>query len=140
MSDELDVLGVNEAFYDAFSRRDMDALERLWAEDGPLACVHPGWDAIRGKAAVLASFRAILEGGASPRIRCFDASAHLFGDVAFVVCRESVSGAEVVATNVFTRGQTGDDRWKMVHHHAGPVSARRPSSTPPPAKKKSDLN
>ncbi len=137
MSDELDVLGVNEAFYDAFTRRDFDALERLWAE-GPLVCVHPGWDAIRGKSAVLASFRAILEGGASPRIRCFDASAHLYGDVAFVVCRESLGGADVVATNVFVRD---GEKWKMVHHHAGPISARRPGSTPPPPpKRKSDLN
>ncbi len=60
MSDELDVLGVNEAFYDAFSRRDIEALDRLWAAEGPLACIHPGWDAIRGSAAVVASFLAIL--------------------------------------------------------------------------------
>jgi ketosteroid isomerase-like protein len=139
MGDELDVLGVNEAFYDAFSRRDIEALERLWAEDGQLACIHPGWEAILGRDEVLASFRAILEGGGAPRIRCFDASAHLFGDVAFVICREALGGADIVATNVFVRA---GDRWRMVHHHAGPVSARRPRSDPPLPKNKkiSDLN
>ena len=86
---------------------------------------------------MIASFRAILEGGASPRIRCFDASAHLCGDVAFVVCREAVGGADVVATNVFIRV---GERWKMVHHQAGPVSARGPASSRPPSKRNSDLN
>ena len=50
MSDELDVLGVHEALYVGCSRRDLGALERLWvAAEGPLVCIHPGWDAIRGR-------------------------------------------------------------------------------------------
>jgi ketosteroid isomerase-like protein len=137
MTDELDVLGVNEAFYDAFSRRDIDAIERLWAEEGALSCIHPGWDALRGRKEVLSSFRAILEHEGAPRIRCFDASAELFGDIALVVCRENVDGADIVATNVFVRA---GDRWRMIHHHAGPVSLRRARSSSTPPKKRSDLN
>jgi hypothetical protein len=42
----------------------------------------------------------------------------VIGDSAYVVCGESIEGAELVATNVFVRE---DGTWKLVHHQAGPV-------------------
>ncbi|MEK6609286.1 MAG: nuclear transport factor 2 family protein, partial [Myxococcota bacterium] len=52
--DEDDVLAANESFYAAFAARDADAMEALWATGVPVACVHPGWDAIRGREDVVA--------------------------------------------------------------------------------------
>ncbi len=115
---ELEVLDANSAFYAAFDRRDPDAMEGLWAEEAPVACIHPGWDVLRGRAEVLASWRAIL-GGDPPRIRCTRASAHVVGDVAYVVCRERLPDAELVATNVFVRERGA---WRICHHQAGPVA------------------
>ena len=43
---EAAVLFANEAFYRAFADRDMDAMAALWAADGPVACIHPGWPAL----------------------------------------------------------------------------------------------
>ena len=107
MSDELDVLAANEAFYDAFRRRDLGAIERIRAEDDDkLACVHPGWRPLRGRDDVLASFRAILE-AAPPHILCAEASVHLFGEFAFIVCHESMNGTNVATTNVFVREDNG---------------------------------
>ena len=57
---EAEVLSANEAFYAAFARRDVEAMESLWSSRIDLACVHPGWDALVGRREVLQSWRAIL--------------------------------------------------------------------------------
>jgi len=122
MSHEVDVLAVNRAFYDAFAARDADAMDALWAVRAPVACIHPGWDALRGRDEVMTSWRAILENPRSPRVVCRGATAHVLGDLAFVVCSESIAGNDLIATNVFARE---DGAWRMVHHHAGPVARVR---------------
>ena len=117
--EEIAVLDVNSAFYRAFARRDLGAMEALWATGAPVACVHPGWDALRGREAVMASWESLLAGDA-PAISCSSASAHVAGDVAWVLCRERIPGAPVVAaTNVFVR-EHGE--WRICHHHAGLVA------------------
>ena len=49
MSDEEAVLAANEEFYRAFAARDLAAMDALWAQETPVACVHPGWDALVGR-------------------------------------------------------------------------------------------
>src|SRR5262245_61353823 len=111
-SDEPRVLAANQAFYDAFARCDMEAMDDLWAERVPVACIHPGWDALHGRDEVMKSFNAILEGPAAPAIECVGPIAHVLGDAAFVICGESIesaspggagaaSGAYLIATNIF---------------------------------------
>ena len=85
-----------------------------------MACIHPGWDVLRGREEVIASWRAILGSGAPP-VRCVRASASVLGDSAFVVCSEAIEGSELVATNVFVRE---DGRWAMIHHHGSHLIAR----------------
>lgn len=126
---ELDVLEANSAFYAAFAARDLAAMEGLWAREAPVACVHPGWDALRGREEVMASWRAILAGD-PPRITCTAASAHVAGEVAFVVCHERIRGGpRLVATNVFVREGGG---WRLCHHQAGPLN-EEPGEGPPEA-------
>lgn len=119
MSREIEVLEANEAFYRAFTTRDADAMDALWARRAPVACIHPGWDALDGLAQVLGSFRAILESSSAPEVHCALAAAHVLGETAFVTCHERVQGARMVATNVFTRE---DGAWRMVHHHSSPMA------------------
>lgn len=119
MSRDFEVLEANEAFYRAFSARDADAMDALWAQHAPVACIHPGWDALDGRVQVVGSFRAILESGGAPHVRCSGASVHVVGDAAFVTCHEEVSGARLVATNVFVRE---DGAWRLVHHHSSPMA------------------
>ncbi len=121
--DDREILAANQAFYDAFTRADLATIEELWAERSPVACIHPGWDALHGREDVLESFRAILGSGGAPRVTCVDPSAMVLGDAAFVVCHEAIDDTHLVATNVFVRE---DGRWKLVHHQAGPMSAQRP--------------
>lgn len=119
-SPDAEVLAANHAFYEAFSRGDIDAIDELWARRAPVACVHPGWDALHGRDEVMASWRSILDGGA-PEVRCTRPSAYVLGDSAYVVCGESIGDAELVATNLFVRE---DDAWRLVFHQAGPVHRR----------------
>jgi len=127
MGAEEQVLAANAKFYHAFAARDADAMAAVWAQRAPVACIHPGWHALRGRDAVLASWRAILGGPGSPPITCIDAAAHVLGDVAFVICVERIPAVELVATNCFVRE---DDEWKMVHHHASGM-ARAPAEPEP---------
>jgi ketosteroid isomerase-like protein len=127
--EEIAVLDANSAFYRAFAGRDLEAMEGLWATGAPVACLHPGWDVLRGREAVMASWRSLLEGDA-PAIACGAASAHVAGDVAWVVCRERIAGAPAVAaTNVFVRERGA---WRICHHHAGLV-AQAENERPPGA-------
>lgn len=113
------VLAANQALYAAFNARDANAMAALWAEDVPVACIHPGWAAVRGHANVLATWEAILANPDQPRIIVGAAEAHVTGDLAWVLCRELVSGSPLAATNLFERRE---GRWRVVHHHSSPVS------------------
>jgi hypothetical protein len=125
MSDESDLLAANAAFYAAFASGDLAAMDALWAKSAPVACCHPGWEPLLGRASVLASWRAIFESGAPP-VRCEDASGLLLGEVALVICTEVLQAGTLAATNVFVREE---GRLRLVHHHAGPV-ATRPAAKP----------
>ena len=112
-------LFANDAFYNAFAKRNMAAMEELWALEAPVAVIHPGWQAVTGREDVMESWQAILEGPNPPDITCHGASAHLCGDFAYVLCYERVGGGFLVATNLFVREHGA---WRMVHHQAGPTS------------------
>lgn len=110
-----EVLAANRAFYTAFAHGDLTAMEALWARHAPVACVHPGWNALIGRESVMASWRAVLSSGPPP-VRCADPIVHRQGDMATVICAELLGDTRLIATNVFVRE---DDAWRIVHHHAG---------------------
>lgn len=143
MSDDDAVLAANRAFYRAFASRDLAAMAALWAEHAPVACIHPGWDALIGRAAVMASWRDILQ-HPTP-IACRAERVLRVGDSACVICHETLgeggNAGVLVATNLFVRE---DGAWRMVHHQAGGVAVEAldvpppsppttPTSTPPGA-------
>jgi ketosteroid isomerase-like protein len=128
MMRDIEVLEANEAFYRAFAARDVAAMDAAWARQAPVACIHPGWDALDGREEVVGSFRAILESGSAPRVRCTLAQAHLLGEVAFVTCHELVEGATLVATNLFVREEGA---WRLCHHQASQLAPGQRRARPP---------
>lgn len=114
-----EVLAANEAFYRAFNQKDMAAMDQVWASSTDVGCIHPGWNVLRGRDAVIESWRGILANPAQPRIVSGGATVTFVGNVAVVLCRELVAGAPLAATNLFVM-EVG--AWKLVHHHSGPVS------------------
>ncbi|HTV25014.1 MAG TPA: nuclear transport factor 2 family protein [Polyangiaceae bacterium] len=126
---EAAVLEANQEFYRAFSRGDYAAMSELWAQHAPVACLHPGARLLSGRSAVLASFRELLHAAPAWKMVSRDATVHLFPPAAFVTCLEANGDqpAHLAATNVFL---LEDGRWRMVHHHAGPLSVPEPKRPP----------
>jgi ketosteroid isomerase-like protein len=124
---EASVLEANQEFYSAFDGCDFAAMSLLWAERVPVACIHPGRPALSGRAAVLESWQQILESAGDWNMSCHQARVYWMGQSAFVTCLEA-SGkthAHLIATNVFV---LEDGRWRMTHHHAGPLSEPIPTT------------
>jgi ketosteroid isomerase-like protein len=119
MTDE--ILAANRRFYEAFASADLGAMDEVWAREAPVSCVHPGWAALAEREEIMLSWQAILAGEAPTELVLGSAEAHAGGDMAYVLCTETIGEAQLVATNVFVR--EGED-WKLVHHQAGPVVRR----------------
>ena len=108
------LLRANREFYRAFAGGDFVAMDRIWADHQVVLCIHPGWELLRGRDRVMASWRGILRRPMPVRAR--DEAAELLGEVGVVTCVEVLPQGELVATNVFVR-ELG--RWRLLHHHAG---------------------
>lgn len=113
---------VEEAFYEAMQRGDLEAMMALWADDEDVVCVHPSSDRLVGLAAVRESWAAIFESG-SVDIRRSDVHAHTGAVLAIhnvveqtlVTSRTGVQIVECIATNVYVKQASG---WRMMQHHA----------------------
>jgi ketosteroid isomerase-like protein len=125
-----EVLARHADFYAAFERADFDAMSDLWADDDGVVCVHPAAPPIRGRAAVMRSWLALMAD--VPYIQFFltDVEATVTDGLATVTCVENVlsaaadtpvgvfAGGRAVATNVFRNTSQG---WRLWVHHASPV-------------------
>ncbi len=121
MSDDA-VLGVNQAFYDAHERRDIEAMGAVWEHTDRVICVHPGWPILRGWSDVEQSWRHIFAGPGRNQFILTNMSITVEGRTAWVTVDENlVAGAAagtIAATNVFV---DSGDGWKLVVHHGSPV-------------------
>ncbi|HEX9258714.1 MAG TPA: nuclear transport factor 2 family protein [Acidimicrobiales bacterium] len=125
MADEVErVLAANQAFYDAFEARDLDAMSDIWEHTDPV-CTHPGWRTLRGWASVSASWYTLFTNGQQLQFIVTNAHARVEGGVAWVSCDENLLGSDggvggtVAALNVFHRR---DDQWRLAAHHGSPVA------------------
>src|ERR1700730_1329707 len=112
------VLSANRAFYRAFSERDAEAMDQIWAPTGAVVCLHPGRAALHERAEIMASWRAILRHPQAPKVRCLGEWIVGRPGLAVVVCREILPEGQLMATNTFARLSEG---WRMIGHHSGPV-------------------
>lgn len=138
------VLAANRAFYGAFEARDLDALAEVWERSDRSSVVHPGWPILRGWPRVAASFEAIFANTAFMQFVLTGEQVTIQGDSAWVTCEENLlqatgsreggndlgelSGARVVATNVFVRTPAG---WRIVHHQGSPAPTGMPDEGDP---------
>ena len=124
------VAAANEAFYRAFERLDVEAMDACWAKGVPVSCVHPGWDALVGREAVMTSWRDIFDATEQMTFRIESPRVLMLGDTAWVLCRETLVSvvrgqsvrASLIATNAFIKH---DGVWRIVHHHASPLVEER---------------
>lgn len=122
-TDEAAVRAANQAFYDAFEARDLDAMSEVWEHSDRVSCTHPGWRTLRGWGAVSGSWFALFGGPSPLQFILTDAVVAVAGDAAWVTVDENLISAEgggtVAALNLFVR-QEG--RWRLVSHLGSAVA------------------
>jgi ketosteroid isomerase-like protein len=119
---------VEAAFYRALEQGDFSAMMSLWANEEPVACVHPAGPPVEGYRAVEESWRRVLGAGARLQFRIEnlrplvdgDLAVHLLDEVITVLDHERRRQVRVFTTNVYRRTRDG---WRMVLHQA--ATARR---------------
>ncbi len=115
------------AFYDAFSKSDLDAMMAVWADDEEIYCVHPGGARIAGVEKVRDSWRQIFSGGQTLRFQ-LKARHEVHGMMIaihsvyeqIVVAGQGQARNPMLATNIYLRTDRG---WRMIAHHASPAPA-----------------
>ena len=120
-------LTANDAFYNAFAAGDLDAMDSCWSKEEVVLCTHPGWRPLHGREEVMDSWQRIL-GNGPPSLRWSDGRVSIVRGLAFVSCIEWLMDGTLVATNVFVWEAGG---WKLVHHHASPLSGDALPPDPP---------
>lgn len=128
-TDEQAARAVNETFYRAIERADIDAMDALWLHTDWVKCVHPGEHVIIGWEAVRESWRQIFERTGYQRIQISDVSFLLADDFACVSCAAEMvllgSQSSPLITNATNLFQRVNGVWRMLHHHASRVTTIR---------------
>jgi ketosteroid isomerase-like protein len=125
-SNKAAVLAANEAFYHAFSNRDLSAMSLLWWQGASSLCIHPGGQILTGWESIRASWEAIFRHTDALEIQTEIIKAEIDQSLAYVVVRETVLQssrgrklkAQSMATNLF---QKMAQKWYLVHHHGSPI-------------------
>ncbi|MDJ0574116.1 MAG: nuclear transport factor 2 family protein [Xenococcaceae cyanobacterium MO_234.B1] len=126
LSDKETVLASNEAFYNAFSKRDISAMSLLWWQGTSSLCIHPGGRVLIGWEMIRASWESIFQNTDFLEIELEIIKIEIDQALAYVVVGETVLQssrgrklkAQSMATNIF---QKMAQKWYLVHHHGSPI-------------------
>ncbi|MEM9908857.1 MAG: nuclear transport factor 2 family protein [Cyanobacteria bacterium P01_D01_bin.44] len=120
------VLEINQAFYRAFEKKDIDAMEGVCSKGIGSLCIHPGREVIKGWDAIRRSWLQIFKATRYLEIDLDVISVEVSGDLAYVVLVEKVMQvagnrrleAKSMATNTF---EHMGGQWYLIHHHGSPI-------------------
>jgi ketosteroid isomerase-like protein len=118
MTDKGTILTANEAFYRAFSQRNLSEMSLVWWQGTTSLCIHPGGQVLTGWESIRASWESIFKNTDSLEIETEILKAEIDHALAYVVVRETVlqssrgrkMKAQSMATNLFQK----KDGTKMV--------------------------
>ena len=115
------------AFYEAFMKRDLEAMMSVWADDDEVYCVHPRGGRVTGVAQVRESWRQIFSSPQDVRFQVREQHLQQAMMVSIhsvyehiTVSGEARSRGCMLATNIYMRTENG---WRMMAHHASPAPA-----------------
>lgn len=122
------ILVVNQAFYRAFEKKDLGAMEKIWSQGTLSSCVHPGRGVLKGWERIREAWVQIFEHTDYIEIDTDLIRTEVSGDLAYVLLVENILQigsqqrieAQSIATNVFERL---GEHWYLIHHHGSPVMA-----------------
>jgi ketosteroid isomerase-like protein len=119
---------IEQQFYEALQRGDIERLMSVWSDDEEISCVHPGGPRVVGAGAIRSAFESIFAHGAVNarpekvrRLQTLSCSVHSVLEQIQIMTAEGPQTAWVVATNVYLKTAQG---WRLVSHHASPGSPR----------------
>ena len=119
---------LEQRFYEALQRGDIEGLMGVWSDDEEICCVHPGGPRLIGHGPIRSAFESIFANGAvdatADKVRRLQTSTCAVHSVLEQIGVKTAGGRQiawVVATNVYVHGPAG---WRMVSHHASPGTER----------------
>ena len=126
LTDKETVIAANEAFYHAFSHRDLRQMTSIWWQGSSSLCIHPGSQPLVGWSNIQNSWEAIFRNTDSLEIDLEVVQVEVDRSLAYVVVKEIVlqsnknrkMKAQSIATNVF---QKMAQKWYLVNHHGSPI-------------------
>ncbi|MBD2433823.1 MULTISPECIES: nuclear transport factor 2 family protein [Fischerella] len=126
MTNNSEILAVNDAFYRAFEKKDIEAMSAVWSQGTGSLCVHPGWDILRGWKAISTSWQKIFKNTPYIEINTELITVEIRDHLAYIVLVENVmqviNGRKIearsLATNIF---EFLGGKWYLIHHHASPI-------------------
>ncbi|MGE5865415.1 MAG: YybH family protein [Rhizobacter sp.] len=118
---------IEQQFYEALQRGDIDRLMAVWSDDDDIACVHPGGPRVIGPGAIRSAFEALFSNGSvnvTPekvrRLETASSAVHSVVERIQALTENGPQVAWVIATNVYVKTAQG---WRLVMHHASPGTA-----------------
>ncbi len=128
MNSEKLIRAVNDSFYEAFNKQNLDLMTTIWSKEDIATCIHPGWPVLRGINDILESWNDIFDNTDHMEIRLSDVSICQSTGIAWVNCQENlfsinmsgVQTSKVFATNGY---KLVGGEWKMALHHAAAIPA-----------------
>jgi ketosteroid isomerase-like protein len=124
---------IEQQFYEALQRGDIERLMAVWSDDEEISCVHPGGPRVVGAGAIRSAFESIFAHGAIHarpekvrRLHTLSCAVHSVLEQIRIMTPEGPQSAWVVATNVYLKTAQG---WRLVAHHASSGSPREAQET-----------
>ncbi len=121
---------IEQQFYEALQRGDIERLMALWADEDEIVCVHPGGSRVVGASAIRASFEAMFSSGGIPvrpelvhRLVHIGSALHHLVERIEVPAKQGTQTAWVLTTNLYLKTAQG---WRLASHHASPASPHEP--------------
>src|SRR2546426_8208335 len=116
-----EVARANGEFYEAFESLDIMRMDRVWAQQEYVTCVHPGWTLRVGWPAVRDSWVLIFNNTFSMKFNLTEIQIQVAGDVGWVICTENITSRQGEAV-VEGRGAAPQlfakvwGPWRMIYH------------------------
>jgi len=110
------------AFYKAFEAGDLKMMEALWADDENITCIHPAGEQMKGREAVMQSWKEMFSSEPNIHFVLEDTHCTQGDDVSIHTLKEKVvvNGDVIgllIATNIY---KYIDEGWYIYIHHASP--------------------
>lgn len=121
-----EIMQVNNAFYRAFEKKDMEAMATIWSQGTGSVCIHPGWNILHGWNAIRDSWEKIFKNTNYIEINTEIISLEVRDEIAYMILIENIMQvatgkrieAKSSATNIF---EYMGGKWYLVSHHGSPI-------------------